>query len=73
MVEGMYTAGTIDKETMRTFAGTCLVVPVALKAEDIKALRERNQVSQPVFVRYLNISQSAIQKWELNAKTPVDR
>lgn len=69
-VEGMYVAGTIDKETMRTFDETCLAVPVALKPEDIKALRERNHVSQPVFARYLNTSESSIQKWETGAKRP---
>lgn len=69
-VEGMYAAGTIDKETMRTFDETCLVVPAALKPEDIKALRERNHVSQPVFARYLNTSESTIQKWETGAKRP---
>lgn len=67
-VEGMYAAGTIDKETMRTFDETCLTVPVALKPEDIKALRERNHVSQPVFARYMNTSESTIQKWETGAK-----
>ena len=69
-VEGMYAAGTIDKETMRTFDETCLAVPVVLKPEDIKALRERNHVSQPVFARYLNTSESTIQKWETGAKRP---
>lgn len=69
-VEGMYAAGTIDKETMRTFDESCLAVPVTLKPEDIKALRERNHVSQPVFARYLNTSESTIQKWETGAKRP---
>lgn len=69
-VEGMYAAGTIDKETMRTFDETCLIVPATLKPEDIKALRERNHVSQPVFARYLNTSESTIQKWETGAKRP---
>lgn len=69
-VEDMYSAGTIDKETMRTFDETCLVVPVALMPEDIKALREKNHVSQPVFARYLNTSESTVQKWETGAKRP---
>ena len=36
----------------------------------IKALRERNHVSQPVFARYLNTSESTVQKWETGAKRP---
>ncbi|CDN49039.1 helix-turn-helix domain-containing protein [Neorhizobium galegae] len=69
-VEGMYEAGTIDKETMRTFDQTCLSVPVELGPDDIKALREGNHVSQPVFARYLNTSESTVQKWETGAKRP---
>lgn len=69
-VEGMYEAGTIDKETMRTFDETCLSVPVELAPDEIKALREGNHVSQPVFARYLNTSESTVQKWETGAKRP---
>ncbi len=67
---GMYAAGTIDKETMKTFDETCLSVPAVLSPEEIKALRERNRVSQPVFARYLNTSESTVQKWETGAKRP---
>ena len=35
-----------------------------------QALREKNHVSQPVFARYLNTSQSTVQKWETGAKRP---
>ncbi|MCM5553990.1 DNA-binding transcriptional regulator [Pleomorphomonas sp. NRK KF1] len=69
-VLGMYESGTIDKETMKTFDETCLSVPVVLSPEEIKALRERNRVSQPVFARYLNTSESTVQKWETGAKRP---
>jgi putative transcriptional regulator len=69
-VEGMYQAGTIDKETMRTFDETCLSMPNELSPNEIKALREDNHVSQPVFARYLNTSESTVQKWETGAKRP---
>jgi len=69
-VQGMYAAGTIDKETMRTFDETCLSAPTALSPEEIRSLRERNRVSQPVFARYLNTSESTVQKWETGAKRP---
>jgi putative transcriptional regulator len=69
-VQGMYEAGTIDKETMRTFDDTCLSMPTSLSPEEIKELRERNRVSQPVFARYLNTSESTVQKWESGAKRP---
>lgn len=69
-VEGMYKAGTIDKATMKTFDETCLTVPQELTPPEIKALREKNHVSQPVFARYLNTSESTVQKWETGAKRP---
>jgi putative transcriptional regulator len=69
-VEGMFAVGTIDKETMRTFDEACLAVPQELSPGEIKALREDNHVSQPVFARYLNTSQSTVQKWETGAKRP---
>jgi putative transcriptional regulator len=68
-VEGMYRAGTIDKATMRDFDASCLVPP-AIKPRQIKALRERHRVSQPVFARYLNTSESTVEKWETGAKKP---
>ena len=69
-VEGMYAAGTVDKETMRTFDESCLVAPHQLTPGEIKSLRENNHVSQPVFARYLNTSESTVQKWETGAKRP---
>ncbi len=44
----MLAAGTIDKETMRTFDEDCLAIPQELTPDEIKALRENNQVTQPV-------------------------
>ena len=67
---GMYRAGAIDKATMRSFDASCLVAPTLLKPRQIKALRERHRVSQPVFARYLNTSESTVEKWESGAKKP---
>jgi putative transcriptional regulator len=69
-VAGMYRAGTIDKTTMRSFDVSCVVAPSPYKPKDIKRLRERYNVSQPVFARYLNTSESTIEKWETGAKQP---
>ena len=69
-VAGMYEAGTIDKATMRHFDEACLTVPSPIEPKQIKRLRERNKVSQPVFARYLNTSESTVEKWETGAKKP---
>ena len=67
---GMYRAGTIDKATLRDFDETCLAVTPPLAPSEIKRLREANKVSQPVFARYLNTSESTVEKWETGAKKP---
>jgi putative transcriptional regulator len=67
---GMYRSGTIAKATMRHFDQTCLVAPTELSPKQIKRLRESNNVSQPVFARYLNTSESTVEKWETGAKRP---
>ncbi|HEY4986532.1 MAG TPA: DNA-binding transcriptional regulator [Bradyrhizobium sp.] len=67
---GMYRAGTIDKATMRDFNETCLAVTPPIAPEEIKKIREANNVSQPAFARYLNTSESTVEKWETGAKKP---
>jgi putative transcriptional regulator len=69
-VSGMYRAGTIDKTTMREFDASCLAVPPEIEPAQIKHLREKNRVSQPVFARYLNTSESTVKQWETGAKRP---
>ena len=52
---------------MRRFDESCLDVPEELGPKQIKALRNSFQVSQPVFARYLNTSESTVEKWETGA------
>jgi putative transcriptional regulator len=66
----LHKVGAIDKTTMKRFDESCLTAPPALKPEQIKKLRLRHRVSQPVFARYLNTSESTIEKWETGAKRP---
>ncbi len=47
---------------MRGFDESCLLSPPAIAAKQIKRIRERARVSQPVFARYLNTSESTVQK-----------
>ena len=62
--------GAINQTTMRKFDASCLVAPMALEPEQIKKIREHAQVSQPVFAKYLNTSESTVQKWESGRKQP---
>lgn len=66
----LHKVGALDKATMRDFDARHLAVPSAIEPAQIKRLREANNVSQPVFARYLNTSESTVEKWETGAKRP---
>lgn len=66
----LHEVGALDKATMRDFDARHLVVPDAIEPAQIKQLREKNKVSQPIFARYLNTSESTVEKWETGAKRP---
>ena len=59
MAEDLYRSGHIDKRTMREFDEACLAPAEPLAPEEIRAIRERELVSQPVFARYLNVSKNS--------------
>ena len=66
----LHKVGAVDKATMRDFDASCVSTPPAFTPADIQHLREANNVSQPVFARYLNTSESTVEKWETGAKRP---
>lgn len=66
----LYQVGAIDKATMREFDESCLSMPAPMEPKRIKRIRESQKVSQPVFARYLNTSESTVEKWESGAKKP---
>lgn len=66
----LYLVGAIDKATMRKFDKKCTVKTPKLKPVQIKKIRERVKVNQPIFAMYLNTSQSTVQKWEAGTKKP---
>jgi putative transcriptional regulator len=70
MMEGIHSAGLIDKQTMRRFDASCLTPAPHLSPEDIRALREREHVSQPVFAHYLNVSKNLVSDWERGTRRP---
>jgi putative transcriptional regulator len=63
-------AGVMNKRTLRRFDALCLTPVKPLAAEDIRALRAREQVSQAVFARHLNVTTGLISQWERGEKKP---
>ena len=66
----LHGVGAIDKATMRKFDESCIAKTPTFEATQIKQIRERAKVSQPIFAIYLNTSESTIQKWEAGTKKP---
>ena len=69
-MEGLHEIGAIDKRTMREFDEACLTPVQVLAPEQIKQIRQRECMSQPVFARYLNVSKNLISDWERGVKKP---
>lgn len=70
MARGLYKAGVIDTTTMREFDVLCLPTVKELSSIEIKQIRLRQKVSQPVFAKYLNTSTSTVRQWEQGEKHP---
>jgi putative transcriptional regulator len=69
-MESLHDIGAVDKQTMREFDDACLTPVQQLSPEEIRGLREREHMSQPVFARYLNVSKNLISDWERGTKKP---
>jgi putative transcriptional regulator len=69
-MEALRDIGAIGKQTMRQFDEACLTPIRVLTPAEIKALRNRERISQPVFARYLNVSKNLVSDWERGVKKP---
>ena len=69
-MEALHDISAVNKQTMREFDDACLTPVHVLAPEEIKALREREHISQPVFARYLNVSKNLVSDWERGVKKP---
>ena len=67
---GLQAAGVMDDVTMREFEAFKLPDIKQYTAIQIKQIRKKNKVSQPVFAAYLNTSASTVRQWEQDQKHP---
>ena len=67
---GLAEAGLMSKRTMRKFDEMCLTPVEDMPPEKIKALRQRENASQAVFARHLNVTTSLVSQWERGEKRP---
>ena len=68
----LHEAGGFDQTTMRKFDALCLepANPDAYGPTEIKALRDRFKVSQPVLAAYLGVTKTTVAGWEQGSARP---
>ena len=68
--QGLTDAGVMAKRTMRAFDEICLTPVEDMTPEQIRALRLRENASQAVFARHLNVTAGLVSQWERGEKLP---
>jgi putative transcriptional regulator len=67
--QGLHRSGVIDMRRLQEYEALCIPVP-KFTGEDVKELRDRIKVSQPVLAQLINTSASAVRAWEAGQKNP---
>jgi putative transcriptional regulator len=67
---GLHKAGVISRTTMREFDALCLTPINDFSPAKVRELRLKHNLSQPVFARYLNVSDKLVKKWEQGESKP---
>jgi putative transcriptional regulator len=70
LISDAHDAGVVSRATLRKFDVACLARAPMLTGPEIRAIREREHVSQPVFAAYLNVSRNLVSDWERGVKHP---
>jgi len=66
----LFEHGFIDQKRMREYDLLCLKELPDYSAEQIKKIRNKYRMSQPVFASLLNASLSTVKQWEIGDKRP---
>ena len=61
--QGLTDAGVMAKRTMKAFDEMCLTPVEEMTPEKIQALRLRENASQAVFARHLNVTAGLVSQW----------
>jgi putative transcriptional regulator len=67
---GLAEAGTMPKRRFRGFDALCLTPVEPFSPTGIHALRLREDASQAVFARHLNVTTGLVGQWERGEKQP---
>jgi putative transcriptional regulator len=66
----LYNSRLISRRSMKEFDALCLTPVKPLSPKQIRTLRLRENASQAVFARYLNVTTGLISQWERGEKAP---
>ena len=69
-MQALHEVGAVGARTLRDFDEARLAPAVSLQPSEIRASRQRERVSQPVFARYLNVSKNLMSDRERGVKRP---
>ena len=67
---GRIEAGVMSKRTMKVFDEMCLTPVEEMAPERIREIRLRENGSQAVFARHLNVTTGLVSQWERGEKRP---
>lgn len=67
--QGLHRSGVIDMRRLQEYETLCVPVP-KFTGEDVKEIRSRINVSQPVLAHLINTSASTVRAWEAGQKKP---
>lgn len=70
MAQGLHEAGAMDDLTMRKMDVLCLPPRQTFTAEDVRRIRGKTRMSQPVFAALLNVGKTTVSQWEQGRKRP---
>lgn len=71
MARGLHRAGIMSDDAFRKFQDKRFVPVPSFTPQEIRALREREKVSQSEFSMHLNVSKDSVSQWERGQARPM--
>ncbi len=68
--QDLHQAGLLSDEKMKHFDEACLTRTEPLTGDEIRAIREKEQLTQAAFAIHLNIGKNQVSDWERGIKKP---
>ena len=68
--QDLHEVGAMKKVTLREIEELAVPKVRSFTAHEVRSIRERTRLSQPVFARLLNVGTSTVSQWEQGKKKP---